>query len=293
MKTKHGAVFLAACLLVPLAAQGQSYSLPDGGSVEVDIGADGGGSVSVTAPSVGIDFSVSFGGAGGSDPGSISAGGGGSGGVTSPSRARALAIPGLSEGPTAGKSGSSEQTSRSLASRSGGSGRAAQGLGGEWVSGVTGPGYNVPGFQAGPVGSYGVDAPPGPTISSTGSYTVSGPDSPTPPDDASYAINAPTASPDAQGAGAAPGGFNPITADQGTPSAGSVLLELVRRLPRPRPQPGRRHRRALPRRLSGATAMPFLHPQARRSLAPASRPARRIRRPRPRLSRRRRPRRSS
>jgi len=220
MKTKHGAVFLAACLLVPLAAQGQSYSLPDGGSVEVDIGADGGGSVSVTAPSVGIDFSVSFGGAGGSDPGSISAGGGGSGGVTSTSRARALAIPGLSEGPTAGKSGSSEQTSRSLASRSGGSGRAAQGLGGEWVSAVTGPGYNVPGFQAGPVGSYGVDAPLGPTISSTGSYTVSDPDSPTPPDDASYAINAPTASPDAQGAGAAPGGFNPITADQGTPIGG-------------------------------------------------------------------------
>lgn len=220
MSAKHGAVVLAVMLVVPLAAHAQSYSLPDGGSVEVDIG-DNGGSVSVTAPSVGIDFSVSFGGGGAGDPGSISSGGSsGDSGIVGANRARALAIPGLSDGPTAGKSGSSEQTSRSLASRGGGNGRSARGLGGEWVSGVTGPGYNVPGFQAGPVGSYGVDAPPGPTISNTGSYTVNDPNNPTPPDDASYAINAPSAAPGEQGAGAAPSGFNPITADQATPIGG-------------------------------------------------------------------------
>ena len=220
MSAKHAAVVLAAMLVVPLAAHAESYSLPDGGSVEVDIG-DNGGSVSVTAPSVGIDFSVFFGGGGAGGPGSISSGGSsGNSGMVGANRARALAIPGLSDGPTASKSGSSEQTSRSLASRGGGNGRTARGLGGEWVSGGTGPGYNVPGFQAGPVGSCGVDAPPGPTISNTGSYTVNDPNNPTPPGDASYAINAPSAAPGEQGAGAALSGFNPINADQATPIGG-------------------------------------------------------------------------
>ena len=219
MNAKLSAAMLMAVLFAPTVGHAQSYSLPDGGSASIDIG-EGGGSVSVTSPSLGIDFSVSFGG-GSSDPGSISSGGSSSSGaVAGTTQTRALAIPGLSDGPTAGRSGSSEQTSRSLASRGSGGGRAAQGLDGEWVVGVTGPGYNVPGFNAGPVGSYGVDAPAGPTISNTGSYTVSDPGNPSRPDDATYAINAPTAGPGEQGAGAAPNGFNPITTDQGTPIGG-------------------------------------------------------------------------
>jgi len=217
----------AVVALMSAAARAQSISLPDGGSVSIDIG-DTGGSVSVTAPSIGVDFNISFGGAGG-DPGSVSGIGGqsaGVGGVAVLGKSRGITIPGLSDAATAGPSGGSEQASRSLANAAPGNGPTARGLEGEFVAGVQGPGYNVPGFFAGPVGSYGVDAPPGPSISSTGSYTVADPNNPSQPNDASFAISAPDTPSGEQGAGAAPNGFNPINADQGVPIGGVGLAGI-------------------------------------------------------------------
>lgn len=211
---------VVAAVLLPVNPHAQSISLPDGGSVDIDID-DSGGSISVNSPSAGIDFSISFGGGGG-EPGAVAGfGPGGSpGGVAVLGKSRAISIPGLTDTATAGPSGGSEQTSRSLANVGPGNGQTSQGLQGEWVAGVEGPGYSVPGFHAGPVGSYGVDAPPGPSISTTGSYTASDPGGPAQPNDATFAVDAPDTPSGQHGAGAAPNGFNPIGADQATPIGG-------------------------------------------------------------------------
>ena len=229
----YGYLILAASLMatstVALRVQAQSFSLPDGGSVEVSIG-DNGGSVSITSPSTGIDVDVDFS-FGGADPGSVSVAGPGGAGSSAIAvgRSRAVAIPGLSAGPTAGDSAGREQAARSIANAGQAGGRTAAGLEGEWVAGVQGPGYNVPGFYAGPVGSYGVDAPAGRGPDGQGEYTAEGgPAAPSRPSDAEYAVNAPGAAAGeaGPGAGAAPQGFNPITADQGQPLGGVGLAGI-------------------------------------------------------------------